>query len=675
MASDLDDLLKSIRDEAKKESALVVSEGDGEDKLVDEEVDERILRLLGLDDAIGIDYATYKTLLRERMAAGRMSDSKIPTEETEILTEEFKKVKRKTGRFKVKKKKIKAQDIQTTSPLKKLGGVTAPKLLPAAKEEEKDYIGDIIKSLDNIIELLKQQNTLIKDTAEAQRKKEEKESRAKLEANLEKGFKKTVDGAMKIVAPVKGILQKIIDFIMGIILGKFLIKLIDWFSNKENQDKLKAIGQFLSDHWPKFAAAFLLFGTGLGGLVRGFIGLLVKGAFGLARAAAGLAARAGIGKAGGVARFLGGRKAKLFTGLLTTGAVAVGGTMLSNKIEDTFKPEPMPKIETPTVKFSGGGEVFSKMMGGMMGMVGKFGKSLVGKLGTFGGFVSGEKGVDKVPAMLSDGEFVMSRGAVEKYGVANLERMNAAGGGNNRPQVVQNVIKAAGGGLIGKPRKLKGDSEPPPPEKEGGPPKASTSVNMNMNMSGGSSGGSNTTNLKIGGGSLKRNYVSTNPTFSPKMNFGGNKSTFASFGGNKSTFASFGGNKSTFASFGGNSLNIFSPTINSAMFGGFGGGNMIMGVNNVLPMMMMVATNMQRNSVGAGTQGTMKAVPQLRPNKAKVNIPGTPVAPKVIIQPPVTTTSTYGGGGSSSPVDPIPTFSASFVSKDKSRTSKILGIF
>ena len=105
MASDLDDLLKSIRDEAKKESALVVSEGDGEDKLVDEEVDERILRLLGLDDAIGIDYATYKTLLRERMAAGRMSDSKIPTEETEILTEEFKKVKRKTGRFKVKKKK------------------------------------------------------------------------------------------------------------------------------------------------------------------------------------------------------------------------------------------------------------------------------------------------------------------------------------------------------------------------------------------------------------------------------------------------------------------------------------------------------------------------------------------------------------------------------------------
>ena len=38
---------------------------------------------------------------------GRMADSKMPTEETEILTEEFKRVKGNTGRFKVKKEKIK----------------------------------------------------------------------------------------------------------------------------------------------------------------------------------------------------------------------------------------------------------------------------------------------------------------------------------------------------------------------------------------------------------------------------------------------------------------------------------------------------------------------------------------------------------------------------------------
>ena len=54
-SSNLDDLLKSIRDEAKKESALVVTEGNREEQLVDEEIDERVLRLLGIDDVFDID--------------------------------------------------------------------------------------------------------------------------------------------------------------------------------------------------------------------------------------------------------------------------------------------------------------------------------------------------------------------------------------------------------------------------------------------------------------------------------------------------------------------------------------------------------------------------------------------------------------------------------------------
>ena len=38
-----------------------------------------------------------------------------------------------------------------------------------------------------------------------------------------------------------------------------------------------------------------------------------------------------------------------------------------------------------------------------------------------GGQVDGPGGIDKVPAMLTDGEFVMSRGAVQKIGVDKLE--------------------------------------------------------------------------------------------------------------------------------------------------------------------------------------------------------------------------------------------------------------
>ena len=50
-----------------------------------------------------------------------------------------------------------------------------------------------------------------------------------------------------------------------------------------------------------------------------------------------------------------------------------------------------------------------------------------------GGFVSGPEGTDKVPAMLTAGEFVMSTGAVKKYGTDTLASMNAMGGGTNRP--------------------------------------------------------------------------------------------------------------------------------------------------------------------------------------------------------------------------------------------------
>jgi hypothetical protein len=89
------------------------------------------------------------------------------------------------------------------------------------------------------------------------------------------------------------------------------------------------------------------------------------------------------------------------------------------------------------------------MLGGasMGAMLGPLGMLLGGAAGS--GFVSGEKGVDKVPAMLSDGEFVMSTGAVQKYGVDTLEAMNAAGGGTNKPKIMNGTTYAAGGGLMG----------------------------------------------------------------------------------------------------------------------------------------------------------------------------------------------------------------------------------
>ena len=66
-----------------------------------------------------------------------------------------------------------------------------------------------------------------------------------------------------------------------------------------------------------------------------------------------------------------------------------------------------------------------------------------------GGQVSGPSGTDVIPARLTDGEFVMSKGAVDAFGTDFMESLNAAGGGNNRPKKSSGTIYAAGGGQIG----------------------------------------------------------------------------------------------------------------------------------------------------------------------------------------------------------------------------------
>ena len=46
--------------------------------------------------------------------------------------------------------------------------------------------------------------------------------------------------------------------------------------------------------------------------------------------------------------------------------------------------------------------------------------------------------------MLTPGEFVMSKGAVDQIGTDKLMAMNAAGGGTNQPK----LMKFAGGGMV-----------------------------------------------------------------------------------------------------------------------------------------------------------------------------------------------------------------------------------
>ena len=414
-----------------------------------ETIDPRILRLIGLDDVFDLDYETYFTLLREALVKANMPGKSIPTEEFEMLSNEIKRVKSKKddGRFEVKKKKITAGSLGLN-----IGKST--KLLPPVGAIAKSPMGgdlaqgisEIKEVMVSILETLKLQQKADKDTTENERRKAEKEKRGLAEDKLEKRFEGIKKAAEKIIAPVKSLFDRLFQFIGTVLLGRIVFKLIEWLGDKNNADKVRSLLRFFGDHWPKLLALYIAFGTSFGKFARGLISLVVKGTAALVRATAGLAAKVIGGKLGGrlgkVAGFLGGGKGKLAVAGVEAIAT-IGGTLALSKGLENFsgiggeeKAQGLAGggyVRPRFPAFGGGGFNFKGMMGGIFGS----------------GYVSGEKGVDKVPAMLSDGEFVMSVGAVQKYGVDTLEAMNAAGGGTNKPKIMSGTTYAAGGGLIG----------------------------------------------------------------------------------------------------------------------------------------------------------------------------------------------------------------------------------
>ena len=374
-----------------------------------EQIDIRILRLIGLEDVFDLDYGTYLSLLKEVMVKGRMTKTSIPTEEIELVTKEFKRVRSKKdkGRFKVKSKKISASKLTGGSVAAIAGSVKAlapsmgSSLVAVSKkttgggESDSDPLTEIKESLDRIAGLLIQQLANLKATGEKERRAAENKRREARETRLEKGFAAVTKVAKKIVAPVKSILDKIINFFVTIFLGRAVIKLLDWFGDPANAKKVSAIFRFLGDQWPKLIAAYLLFGNSLGRFVTR---LSVR----LLRAIATFALR----------------NPKLAGAI---GGIALGGFLVdylskNNPFQISERDEDADRTVTE----------FNQ-----------------------GGFVSGQSGIDKIPAMLTDGEFVMSRGAVQQFGLDTLLAMNAAGGGTNRPRVVSGVSFAQGGGPIG----------------------------------------------------------------------------------------------------------------------------------------------------------------------------------------------------------------------------------
>ena len=440
-----------------------------------------ILLELGID-LDDLSEQDYLSALMEAIATIEFKTKGKGDERSAALREEVIKIRKGKRKPQAKKTKISADSLRSTTKIKpKVTKISSQKLLPGSggalvptpkgeeqQEEKKESVlkilKDISESVKRIVDVLVEGRKLDRKLSEEERKQKEAQARGAAENKLEKAFKTLQKVASGMLKPVAKPINALLNFIKNLILGKIVLGIFDWFADPENQEKVESITRFLGDHWPKLLALYLVFGNAFGRFVFSLTKTLISGVFKLGVVIAKLLAAKKVQGARGVARFLGGKKGKLLTAGLTTAVTLGGAYAVTQGMKGDDKAQ----------KFSGGGYVRPRvpgfsgggLLGGLKGaglgaMFGPLGALLGAGLGSgkiqegfgaakdmIGGFVSGEKGVDKVPAMLSDGEFVMSRGAVKKYGVGTLESMNAAGGGTNKPKMVEGTTYAAGGGLI-----------------------------------------------------------------------------------------------------------------------------------------------------------------------------------------------------------------------------------
>ena len=314
----------------------------------------------------------------------------------------------------------------------------------------------------NIIKgIVASQNKLDKDKADDTREAREKNKRSMAENLMEGGkgaFKKVAGAFGKVLEPAKGIFESIFNFLKLFVLGAGLMKLLDWFGNSDNKGKIESIFRFLKDWWPVLVAGLIALFPGVA-LIPGVIALAVgflpkliktvKSIFGLDKTVDDELKKGEKdlekGGEGGEATIETGtdvnlEETKPVTGLETTGKETEG--------ENLQQPQ----------SFNQGGEV------------------------------PGQGSEDTVPAMLTPGEFVLTKDAVNRVGADTLYGMNAAAGGTGKPK--SGKAPAA----VKRPKKAK-----------------ISTVGTMMNMGGLNMGGmsGDVQSYKFGG--MVRNFVSKSP--------------------------------------------------------------------------------------------------------------------------------------------------------------------
>jgi hypothetical protein len=258
----------------------------------------------------------------------------------------------------------------------------------------------------NIIKgIVASQNKLDKDKADDTREAREKNKRSMAENLMEGGkgaFKKVAGAFGKVLEPAKGIFESIFNFLKLFVLGAGLMKILDWFGDSGNKSKIESIFKFLKDWWPVLVAGLMALFPGVA-LIPGIIALTV----------------------GFLPKLIDTVKSILGFNKQVDKEIKEQekdyeknerGTAFDTKLPEEKEGEVKPEATLTTTGEETAGENLQQPQ--------SFNQ---------GGEVPGQGNTDTVPAMLTPGEFVLTKDAVNQVGADTLYGMNAAAGGVGKP--------------------------------------------------------------------------------------------------------------------------------------------------------------------------------------------------------------------------------------------------
>ena len=300
-------------------------------------------------------------------------------------------------------------------------GDTVGDKLPGGGGSLKGILGDIASTMSGIVTTLQDQNKLDVKGAGIDRKNDEKKKRSLKESAIE-GVKGTIKKAGEaVMKPFTSLWDTVVGFITTIFMGRVAMKLWDWFGDPANIDKVKSIFRFLGDWWPAIVAGLIAFAYPILGPVGVIAGITALVIWGVVKIQDAIKSIFGFGSKIDKELKDGSKKSE---SELTSAADKVNKGM-DDQVSKAQQGQP-DVSPTQTDPKASEGKNFNK-----------------------GGQVPGKGDKDTVPAMLTPGEFVMSKGAVNKFGAGTLSGMNAAGGGSNSATMNgEGLMGFRGGGLV-----------------------------------------------------------------------------------------------------------------------------------------------------------------------------------------------------------------------------------